>query len=74
MKTVHIGARVSADLATALAIMARDRGTSLSEEYRLAVVAHLQDWARNDDDLAEQGEAVSTNSPMQAASDALPAG
>jgi len=74
MLTVHLGCRVPADLATALAIMARERGTSLSQEYRAAVTRHLRDWAREDDEPAGTGSVVgSTDSPKRATSDAVPA-
>jgi len=73
-KIVHLGFRASAETASALALMAHERGRSVSEEMRLALVERIAGWgAENDDDLAEQGEAVNTDSPKRATSDAVPA-
>ena len=68
----HISARVPTADVEALAVLAKQRDRSFSAELRLAVADRVG-RAQNDDDLAEQGEAVNINSPMQAASDALPA-
>jgi len=68
----HISARVPTADVEALAVLAKQRDRSFSAELRLAVADRVG-RAQNDDDLAEQGEAVSTTSPERATSDALPA-
>jgi len=68
----HISARVPTADVEALAVLAKQRDRSFSAELRLAVADRVG-RAQIDDDPAEQGEAASTTSPMQAASDAVSA-
>jgi len=68
----HISARVPTADVEALAVLAKQRDRSFSAELRLAVADRVG-RAQTDDDLAEQGEAVSSNSTERATSDALPA-
>jgi len=63
MLTVHLGARVPADLATALAIMASERGSTLSQECREAVTRHVREWAARNDDEAADTAPVATITP-----------
>lgn len=72
MATTFISARCDADLAEEFALLARARGESTSGFLRMAMQKLMAEH-QEDDDPAGQGEAVNINSPMQAASDALPA-